>query len=177
MISTHCFTLADYEQLVETGILTPEDRVELIRGEFIDMAPMGEEHIGDIIDFTQLLVITYLKEAKVLVQCPIVMSDNSVPEPDFALLKQRNYRERKPYAEDVLLLIEVSDSTLNYDREVKLPLYAESGVPEVWIKNISSQQLEVYREPEQNVYRMRLTYLPSEKVCPVFSKTAIVWDF
>ncbi len=174
MVSTHRFTLPEYEKLVTAGIFTPEDRVELIRGEFVDMSPMGENHIVSIMNFTQRLVLAYHKEAEVLVQCPVVMDDNSAPEPDFALLKKQDYSKRKPHAEDVLLLIQISDSTLSYDREVKLPLYAESGVPEVWLNNIQSQQLEVYRELHQNIYRTHLIYLPNENVCPLFSKTAIV---
>lgn len=176
MFSTHRFTLSEYEKLVTAGIFTPEDRVELIRGEFIDMSPMGENHIVSIMSFTQRLVLTYHEEAEVLVQCPVIMSDNSAPEPDFALLKKRDYSKRKPHAEDVLLLIEISDSTLSYDREVKLPLYAESGVPEVWLQDVKGQKLEVYREPNQNIYRTHLTYLSNESVRPLFSKTPINWN-
>ena len=176
MISTHRFTLSEYEKLVTAGVFTPEDKVELIRGEFIDMSPMGESHIVSIMSFNQRLVLTYHEEAEVLVQCPVVMNDNSAPEPDFALLKKRDYSKRKPHAEDVLLLIEISDSTLRYDREVKLPLYAESGVPEVWLQNVQDQRLEVYTEPNQNIYRTHLIYLPNESVCPLFSKTAIIWN-
>lgn len=113
-VTLHRFSLDDYQRMIDTGILSQHHRVELIRGEIVDMAPMGQEHIFGILNYNQKLVETYGKETLVLVQCPIQIAPDSEPEPDFVLLKPpiQTYASRKPKADDVFLLIELSHSTL-----------------------------------------------------------------
>ena len=128
--------------------------------------------------FTQRLTATYAHEALVLVQCPIQIPPNSEPEPDFTLLRLpiERYETQKPQPEDVLLIIEVSGSTLAYDRSEKLSLYAEANIPEVWIKNLPENTLEVYRQPERGTYRVRLINFANDLVTPLFSEKAFKWS-
>lgn len=177
VLTPHRFSFEDYERMLSVGILTPDDKVELIRGEIVDMAPMGDEHIFSILRFTNRLVKTYGDEALVLPQCPIQLPPNSEPEPDFALLKfpEGRYQKRKPQPEDIFLLIEISNTTLAYDQGTKLSLYAEVGIPEVWIRNLQDDTLEVYREPKRNKYGVHLTFLEGEDVTSLFSDKPFSW--
>ncbi len=177
-LNTYHFNLAHYQRIIEAGILTTNDKVELIRGEIVTMSPMGNDHIFSILSFTQKLTATYAEEALVLVQCPIQIPPHSEPEPDFTLLRLpiERYENQKPQPEDVLLIIEVSDSTLAYDRSTKLNLYAEANIPEVWIKNLSENTLEIYRQPEKGTYRIRLINFASDLVTPLFSEKAFKWS-
>ena len=153
----HKFTLEEYHRLGETGILHEDDRVELIEGELIDMAPIGHFHA----DLTSLLIrrLGYPTENRAIpwVQNPIHLGPRSEPEPDFALLRPRpnGYRAALPTAADVLLLVEIADKSLRYDREVKIPLYARHAIPEYWIVNIREKQIEIHLdpEPENGLYR------------------------
>ncbi len=177
-LTNYNFNLDDYQRMIEAGILTSKDKVELIRGEIITMSPMGNDHIFSILSFNQRLTATYAKEALVLVQCPIQIPPNSEPEPDFALLRLPidRYKNQKPQPEDVLLVIEMSDSTLIYDRDGKLSLYAEANIPEVWIKNLRENTLEVYRQPERGAYRIRLINFAGDLITPLFSEKAFNWS-
>lgn len=176
--AVHRFSLEDYNRMIETGILTKYDMVELIRGEIVDMAPMGNKHQFITNDLAERLLETYKGKAWTISQSSVQLSANSEPEPDIAVLKlpKAQYFERKPQAGDVHLIIDVSDSTLAYDRGNKLSLYAESGIPEVWISNIQDKVLEVCREPRGNRYGLHLTLLPSERVTPLFSDTPFDWS-
>ena len=157
--------------------MTTQDKVELIRGEIVDMAPMGNKHIFLTNYYADRLLETYRKEAWVISQSAVQMLTDSEPEPDLAVVKLPldQYEERKPRAEDVLLIVEVSDSTLIYDRSKKLSLYAEAGIPEVWIRNIQDDVLEVYREPRQDRYGSHVTLLPGEDITPLFSEISFNW--
>src|SRR5579862_9904434 len=132
-------TVAEYHRMGEVGILTEDDRVELIEGELIAMSPIGSEHSGTVNALTHTLVLAVEDRAVVAVQNPVQLDDLSEPRPDFALLKPRDdyYRRSTPRPDDVLLLIEVADSSLAYDRNVKRSLYAWHGIPEFWIVNIA----------------------------------------
>jgi len=130
----HRFSVDAYHRMSETGILHPADRTELIDGEIVEMTPVGSSHIGAVFALNRLLMRAAPEGVTVSVQSPIQMGDRSEPEPDLALLRARpdGYRTPPlPSAADVLLIIEVSDTSLRYDREVKLALYARHGVPEV----------------------------------------------
>jgi Uma2 family endonuclease len=118
--------------MAEVGILEPTDRVELIRGEIITMSPPGRRHVAFVDNLTQLLGIKLAGRAIVSVQNPVVLADDTEPQPDLAIRRLRAvpYKEREAFAEDVLLLIEVADTSLRYDRSTKLRLYAEAGVAE-----------------------------------------------
>lgn len=145
----HRFSLADYEQMIDLGILTENDRVELIRGEIIEKMSIGELHAACVRKLTQLFGVRFAARAVVSVQNPVRLTD-SEPEPDVALLKARDdyYASSHPEPRDVLLLVEVADASIDFDREVKREIYAENGVAEFWILNVVDRTLEVYRGPQ-----------------------------
>ena len=149
------FTREEYHRMGEVGILKPTDRVELIRGEIVKKLPPGRRHRAFVDNLNQLLVLRLAGRAIVSVQNPVVVSDDSEPEPDLKIIRRRSlpYKEREAHAEDVLLLIEVADSSLAYDRSTKLALYAETGIPEYWVVNCITESLEIYRAPEGDRYR------------------------
>lgn len=138
----------------EVGILGKGARVELIEGEIIDMAPIGSPHAGMVRWLTQWLSRQVTNLAIVSVQNPVVLGTHSEPEPDVALLRPREdfYSTSHPASEDVLLIIEISDTALHYDREVKVPLYARHGIPEVWLIDLENRAVEIYRQPGQGGY-------------------------
>jgi len=143
------FTVAQYHRLGETGVLSAEDRVELIEGGLVAMAPMGSWHAYIVNRLNELLVLGLAGRAFVTVQSPLVLGNHSEPEPDILLLRPpaSRYRDALPVAADVALLIEVSDTTAHYDHNTKLPLYAHHGIPEVWVVERDPRQVMVYREP------------------------------
>ena len=156
-LERHRWTVAEYRRMGETGTLAADARVELIDGEIIDMAPIGSEHAGTVIQLTQLLVTTVIGRALVDVQNPVELSDASEPEPDLMLLRPRPdfYKRSLPRAADVLLAIEVADSTLARDRDVKRPLYARHGIAEYWIVDVAGERLLVFTDPSEGDYRSR----------------------
>ena len=121
------FTVHDYHRMGEAGILQEDDRVELIEGELVQMTAIGTRHFSCVNRLNRLLVMNVRDEAVVSVQNPVRLNEYTEPQPDATVIRPRDYRESLPMPEDVLLLIEVSDTTLAYDRGVKLPLYARSG--------------------------------------------------
>jgi Uma2 family endonuclease len=149
------FTRAEYHLMGEVGILRPTDRVELIRGEIVHMSPIGRRHAAFVDNLTELLVTRLGGRAIVSVQNPVVLADDSEPQPDLKVLRRREvpYKVQEPSAEDTLLLIEVSETSLRYDRSTKRALYAETGVPEYWIVDSEAEAIEVYRGPQAGAYR------------------------
>ena len=150
----HRFTVTDFYKMAEAGIFHEDSRVELIRGQIIDMAPIGGPHGGTVNQFNYLLIMGVARRGVVSVQNPVRLDDFSEPQPDFAVLQPRAdyYKSGTPKAEDVLLIIEVADSSLNFDRRVKTALYAENGIPEYWIVNLTDRVVEVYRGPKNGSY-------------------------
>jgi hypothetical protein len=149
------FTREEYHRMGEVGILKRTDRVELIRGEIVEMSPIGRRHRAFVNNLNQLLVIRLVGRAIVSVQNAVALADNTEPEPDLAILRLRAvpYKEREPYADDALLLIEVADSSLAYDRSTKLRLYAAAGIPEYWVVDCIAERVEVHRTPDAGGYR------------------------
>src|SRR4051794_7017735 len=147
-LTPHRFSVPQYERMIAVGILNENDRVELIRGEIVAKMPIGDPHIGCVNRLTRLLVRAVGDRAVVSVQNPIRLAD-SEPEPDLALLAPRpdDYASGKARPADVLLLIEVADTTLEFDRDVKGPLYAENAVAEFWIVNIAARSLIIFGDP------------------------------
>jgi Uma2 family endonuclease len=143
------YSVDDYEEMIRLGALTENDRVELIRGEIVAKMPIGDRHLVTVNRLNRLYNRRLGDLVIVSIQNPVRL-DDSEPEPDVSLLRPREdeYASGKPRAADVLLLIEVSDSSLDYDRDVKKPLYAESGITEFWIVNLVDECLEVYRNPQ-----------------------------
>jgi Uma2 family endonuclease len=147
-------TIAEYHRMAEVGILTERDRVELIEGQLIAMSPIGSGHSGTVNALNRMLVRAVGDRGVVAVQNPVQLDDLSEPEPDFAVLKPRedDYRKATPRPEEVLLIIEVADSSLAYDRAVKRSLYARHGIPEFWIVNLVAGEVEVCRTPAGDRY-------------------------
>jgi Uma2 family endonuclease len=150
-------SVEDYHQMAEVGIFRPDERVELIEGELIDMPPIGHFHAGLANDLNRFFTPRTLGHAVTCMQNPIVLGPHSEPQPDFALLRHRAdcYKRALPTAADTLLVVEISDTTLRYDRTIKLPLYASHGIPEYWLINVPEKRIEVHRDPdaEQSGYR------------------------
>ena len=146
------FDVDEYYAMAEAGILTESDRVELLDGEIVTMAPIGSLHASCASLLTHLLVTYVGERAVVRVQNPVRLSSRTEPQPDVTLVKWGDYSQGHPKPEDVLLLIEVSDTTVESDRGVKLPLYARSGVREVWIVDLPARSVETYSEPEGDSY-------------------------
>jgi Uma2 family endonuclease len=165
----HKLTVEDYHKLGEFGILTQDSRVELMEGELIDMTPIGGPHMGLVNRLTKLLVLAVGDEGVVSVQNPVTLPPYSEPQPDVAILKAGadGASSAVPQAQDVLLLIEVADTTLAYDRDVKLDLYARSGILETWIVNVPSKRIEVYQEPASNGYVRRFEVGSGDVLSPL----------
>ncbi len=153
-LSRRLITVADYYKMAEAGILSPDDRIELIEGQIIEMSPIGSDHSGQVNRLTRLLINAVGDRAVLGVQNPVRLSDITEPEPDFAVLKPRqdDYAGSMPGPQDVLLLIEVSDSSLGYDRGVKARLYARHAIPEFWIVNVRNGTVVVHRAPAEGSY-------------------------
>jgi Uma2 family endonuclease len=147
-------TVVDYHRMGEAGILSDSDRVELIEGELVAMSPVGSRHAGAINKLNRLLVRAVGDRGLVSVQNSIRLDDRTEPEPDVAVLKPSadDYFEAIPGPSDVLLVIEVADSSLSYDRTVKAPLYAGHSIPEFWIVDLAGRAIEVHRKPEAGHY-------------------------
>jgi Uma2 family endonuclease len=160
------FTVDEYYRMAEVGILTPEDRVELIDGEIIEMSPIGSRHLGCVNRAIDLLTAAFRGRAVVSPQHPVRLSNYTEPQPDLALLKFRPdfYAGKTPAAEDALLVLEVSDTSLHYDQNVKLPRYAAAGVVEVWIENLKQDVLLVCRDPSGSTYQTTLTLQRGDSV-------------
>ena len=165
------FTLDEYHKLTEIGFFHEDDRIELIKGEIIEMAAKGTAHETCISKSLRELVRLLGDAATLRCQSPIILPDSSEPEPDFAILQNRpdDYLSAHPTPSDVLLVIEISDSTLKYDQEVKLSLYAEAGISDYWIFNLFDNQLESHSEPFQNSkgnfgYQNRRIVLPNQVI-------------
>jgi Uma2 family endonuclease len=143
-----------YHRLGEAGILGADDRVELIEGEVVAMSPIGAAHIGAVMALTRLLVLAVGDRAHVSPQGSIRLQEHSEPQPDIALLRPRadQYRSELPTPADILLLVEVADSSLRFDRLVKLPLYARHGIPVVWIVDLLAGVVEVHAGPRADGY-------------------------
>lgn len=140
--------------MAEVGLLAPDARVELIEGEIIDMAPPGSRHAAIVSFLTQVITAAVGKSAIVSVQQPVRLSRSTEPQPDLAVLRARKdfYSGNHPTAVDVLLLVEVSDSSVRYDRQIKLPLYARHGVREFWLVDVSKRELSMFRAPQDGSY-------------------------
>ena len=165
---TRKFTVAEYLRMAETGILAARERVELIDGEVLIMPPMGHYHIGGVARYARVLISRAGNRYTVLIQSTVRLGARFAPEPDLALAK---YREDDYYfahagPEDLLLVVEVADSSLEYDREVKARRYGQAGIPETWILNLPEDCLERFTEPGPEGYARRDILRRGDKVTP-----------
>ena len=163
--------------MAEAGIFKANDRVELIEGEIFDMPPIGIDHAYVVKRLNSIFMQCVGMETIVSVQDPIHLDASSEPQPDMALLHYRGdfYRQAHPGPEDIILLVEVSCTTLRYDREVKLPLYARHNIPEVWIADLERQRLEIFRRPENGVYLEMFSPNRVETIAPIgFAEARVI---
>jgi Uma2 family endonuclease len=160
------FTVNDYYKMAEVGILDWEDRVELIHGEILKMSPINSPHAKIVARLTRILNAMLGERALVRGQCPIQIDEYSEPEPDLSIVAFQidEYEDQHPRPEEVYLLIEASDTTLQRDRKLKLPMYAEAAIPEVWILDMKNQIVEVYTNPENGKYQTLLKAQKGDKL-------------
>jgi Uma2 family endonuclease len=156
MINTRIrpLTTAEYYQMIENGIIQEGERVELISGQILTMAAKGTRHSVSTTTLIAELSMVIQRRAIIRCQDPITLSNNSEPEPDIVIarLREDNYVDSHPSPADIILVIEVADSTIKFDREIKAPLYATAGIIEYWIVNLTDDRLEIYRQPEGSIY-------------------------
>ncbi len=173
------FTTREYEQIIAAGVIAEDDRIELLEGEIVEMSPIGPSHSACIDRLNQHLQRLVGDSAIVRVQSPVRLSEYSAPQPDLTLLQPRHdfYATGHPEPEDILLLIEVSESSLAYDRAVKLPLYAQVGIPEVWVVALLPQVIEVHRSPGENGYVDMQQFRRGDKLSAInFPELALTVD-
>jgi Uma2 family endonuclease len=163
-LSRHRLTVQAYYRMGEAGVLEPDARVELIDGEIIDMSPIGSVHASLVNRLTRMLISAVGDRAIVQIQGPLTLDEHTQLQPDLALLKPRSdyYRDAVPGAADVLLVVEVADTSLEKDRSVKLPLFAAHGVPEAWLVDVPDRLVGIYREPEGALYRSQSIASPGK---------------
>jgi Uma2 family endonuclease len=161
------FTLDEYHKLAELGFFHEEERIELINGELIEMVSKGVAHETCLRNLWKELPTLVGDRATLQSQAPITLPPKSEPEPDFAIVQNRddNYLSGHPQPADVLLVMEVSDSSLDYDQDVKIPLYAQAGISDYWIFNLFDNYLESYNEPYQN-HQGKYGYLNKRIILP-----------
>jgi Uma2 family endonuclease len=155
----HRFTVEEYHKMGEAGIFSEDDRVELVGGEIVEMAPIGDRHVECVIRLNRLLNRWLILEspsgfegAAVSVQNPVALFADGEPQPDVALLRDRGGKTGVPDPEDVIFVVEVADTSLEYDRMVKLPLYARAGIPEAWLVDLRHDIVEVHADPGARGY-------------------------
>ena len=158
------FNVDQYYRLAEVGVLKPDDRVELIEGEIIRLSPIGSPHAASVARLNYRLRNSAPDNTMLWIQNPVRLSEFSEPVPDVTLVKLRAdfYASHHPTPEDVLLVIEVSDTTMLADRNVKIPLYARAGIPEAWVVNLPRKLIEVYFDSTAGTYRESLKFKHGE---------------
>ena len=170
------FAGARYDQWWAHGVITSDDRVELLDGVIVRKLETTPRHIYALSDFYAQLVLQFQPRATVLSQGTIFLPQDRRPDPDIALIQLETPRDRLPLPEDIYLLIEVSDSSLARDRETKLALYARDHILEYWIVNLEQDQLEVYREPDGTRYARSFTVKDgAATACLAFPTDLIDW--
>lgn len=177
--NVHKFTVQQYELMLEAGIFAESDRLELINGEIRVMSPIGRKHAVCVAKTARAFQIKLGDRAFIWTQNPIRLSDHSEPQPDLAILKWRDdfYAEALPTPEDVLLIIEVSDSTIAYDRDVKSPLYAANGIPEMWLFDVNKKVVEGYSQPSASGYKRMQRYDENDTLAMfAFSDIIFSWE-
>ena len=153
-VAKRLIDVQEYYKMAEVGILKPNDRVELINGEIIEMSPVGSKHASIVKRLGRMLNLMAKNSVTIGIQDPVRLGKNDEPEPDISVLKYRrdDYSESHPTSGDILILIEVSDSTYEYDKEKKSVLYAKNSIPEYWIFDVKRKRVEVYKESDGEEY-------------------------
>ena len=165
-VSKRRFTVEEYYKLAQAGVLSKDDRVELIEGEIIEMVPIGSRHAACVNRLNQLFSNKAGTQTVVSVQNPVRLSEYSEPQPDLALLEPQPdyYADEHPSPEDVLLLVEVAESSQEYDRGRKIPLYAQAKIPETWLVDLKKEMVVTYHKPGKETYRKTRKYRAGERI-------------
>jgi Uma2 family endonuclease len=165
----HQFTVADYHRMAEAGILDEDARVELIEGEIVDMAPIGRRHQARVDQLAETFIRDLMDQVIVRIQGSVRLSEHSEPEPDLVLLRRQAdfYEHADAGPEDVLLIVEIADRSLAHDRDVKVPLHARAGLPEVWLADLDGACITVYRGPTPEGYRSSQVLRAGEWLAPL----------
>jgi Uma2 family endonuclease len=167
----------EYYKMAEVGILKPGDRVELINGEIYEMSPIGSRHGSVVKTLAMILNEIFKGEAVIGIQDPVRLDESNEPEPDISILKYRAdfYSQAHPGAHDILAIIEVADSSLRHDKQVKMPLYANYDIPAYWIIDIATKQITVHLDPVGNSYSSQQVYGIGDEIV-LLGKTIVVGD-
>lgn len=176
-VTTAKWTVEEYHQMIAAGILD-DRRVELLRGEIVEMSPEGEPHAYFSSEAGEYLMQLLGDRATIRSSKPITLPNNSEPEPDIAIVQRlgREYLKHHPFPENIFWLIEYSDSTLDKDLEIKSKVYAEVKIPEYWVVNLKKRQLVVFRDPQDREYTSKST-LTVETIYPLaFPDVAVAVD-
>ncbi len=162
------FTVAEYHQMAEAGILGEDDRIELVEGEIVEMTPIGHRHAACVKRITRAFYRVFDDVATISVQDPVHLSEYTEPEPDVALLNPPadSYLTGHPGPADVLLIVEVAQTSSEPDRRVKVPLYARAGIPEVWLVDLEQDTITLYRDPAPTGYRTAQVVRRDERLAP-----------
>jgi Uma2 family endonuclease len=171
-------TTQQYHLMYEAGVFSDDDRLELINGEIKTMSPIGKKHVACIIRLVKLFEKKLGDRFMVSPQNSIRLNNHAEPQPDIAILKWRDdfYTEALPTSDDILLIIEVADSTIAYDREVKAPLYAANGIPEMWLFDVNKKAIEGYSQPSANGYKLIRRYDEGDTLSMLaFPDVTFIW--
>jgi Uma2 family endonuclease len=165
-IDRRVFSVDDYYRMAEVGLLREDERVELIEGSIVKMSPVSSRHAACVSRLNALFNKYAGERVIISVHNPVRLDEFSEPQPDVALLKPRAdfYAGAHPAAVDVLLIAEVSDTTIGYDRQVKVPLYARAGVPEVWVIDLENETVETYAQPRDGAYELNACAARGERI-------------
>lgn len=168
-------SVEEYYKMAEVGILKADDRVELVNGEIYQMSPIGSRHAAIVDHLAMKLNEAFKHNAIVRAQTPLRIDDNNEPEPDITLVKYRVdfYAAAHPVPDEVLAVVEAAGSSIRFDKEIKNPLYASCGIPEYWIIDMDSNQLEVSSDPKGNHYSQNRLYGPADNVTLLGNKLAV----
>ncbi|XPM60453.2 MAG: Uma2 family endonuclease [Leptolyngbya sp. IPPAS B-1204] len=163
------WSVDEYHRLIAVGILTSDDHVELLDGQIVEMVPQDPPHASNTSSFGNEFVLLFAGKAWIRTQLPLTIAPDSEPEPDIAVvhLDPNRYRDRHPKPEDVFLLIEIADTTLNQDRNRKAKIYAQAGIPEYWIVNLKQRQVIVYRHPQGDSYQSEQILEATDAIAPL----------
>jgi Uma2 family endonuclease len=173
----HKLDVEDFHRMADAGIFGEDDRIELVDGDLIDMAPIGQCHAGIVGGLAEALFIACAGRAIVWPQNPVLLDRVNEPQPDLAVLRRRAdfyATGERPGPADILLLVEVADTSLRFDQRVKLPIYARAGIPEFWIVDLKRRVLDAYRHPEGDEYREMTTHQPGDLVALALAPDIVV---
>lgn len=161
-VTRHRFNAEEYHKMAEAGVFSEDDRVELIEGEIVEMTPIGWRHVRCVSNLNMLLARYAEGRYVVSVQNPITVDEHGEPQPDLALVREMPVG-RLPGPKEILLVVEVSETTLSYDSNVKLPLYARASIPEAWIVDLQGETVEVHTDPRPSGYTKTSRYNPEDQ--------------